>query len=165
MLCLRPRTSYILALVLLRPTVSSGCLCRKTEDILQTTNIRFRGTCNKEGGQNCGHNYLAEELCGGDGCITTIVEAHHLLRGGGGESNKVPSNKNFVRNLSNRNYRNKLADTPIDIASVFAGASVASGVMSPTTRMVDQACIHALRMLVSKEDHPMTPRTMKRLWI
>lgn len=122
------------------------------EDIPRTTNVRFRD------------NDLSEELRGGAGCVTTIVEARRLLRGGGGESNNVPSNENFVRNSSsNRFYRNKLADTPIDVAAVSARASVASGFTSPTTRMVDRARIRASRMLVSKEDQPMTPRTKKRL--
>jgi hypothetical protein len=33
--------------------------------------------------------------------VTTMVEARWLLRGGGGINN-VPSNENFVQNLSNR---------------------------------------------------------------
>jgi hypothetical protein len=36
--------------------------------------------------------------------VTTMVEAHRLLRGGGGINN-VPSNENFVQNSSNRHYR------------------------------------------------------------
>jgi hypothetical protein len=126
------------------------------EDILRTTNIRFRGTHDKVD--------LDEILCGGDGRVTTIDEACCLLRGGGGEPNNVPSNKNFIRNSSKRNYRNKLAYTPIDITAVLARASVTFGVTSPTTRMVDQACVHVLRMLFLKEkDQPMTSRMKKRL--
>ena len=99
------------------------------EDNLQTTNVRFRGTQDEVN--------LAEKLCGGNGRVTMNVEARCLLRGGGGEPNNVPSNKNFIRNSSNCNYHNKLADTPINVASVLARASVASGVRLTTTRMVD----------------------------
>ena len=100
------------------------------EDILQTTNARFRGMYNEEGKQIGENNNLSEELRGGAGRVTMIVEAHCLLHGGGGESNNVPSNENFVRNSSNCFYHHKLADTPIDVAAVMVRASVAYGCWS-----------------------------------
>ncbi len=94
--------------------------------------------------------------------VMAIVEACHLLRGGGGKSNNVHMNVNFVLNSSNHHYSNKLADMPINIAAVLERASISFSVMSPKTRMGDQARVHVSQMLVSKEDQPMIHDAMDK---
>ncbi len=90
--------------------------------------------------------------------MTTIVEARWLLRGGGGINN-VPSNKNFIQNLSNRHYPNNLADVPTDIQAISLRAAVASGVSLPTSSMVNRTRIRALRMMTNKAPPHLMPRT------
>jgi hypothetical protein len=94
--------------------------------------------------------------------VTTILEARQLLCGTGGIDN-VPSNENFVQNLSNRHYRNNLVDISIDVQAILLRAAVASGVSSPTSSMVNQTCIQALRMTANKAPPLLMPRTKKQL--
>jgi hypothetical protein len=82
-------------------------------------------------------------------------------RGGGGNNN-VPSNNNFVCNLFNRHYRNKLADVLIDIQAILLRAVVASGVPLPKSSMVDRTCIRALWMMMKKDPPLLMPWTKKQ---
>ncbi len=91
------------------------------------------------------------------------MDPHQLAWGGG--INNVPSNENFVRNLLNRHYHNKLADEPIDVQAISSRATVASGVISlPITGMVDRTHIKALRLMV-KKNPPTLPQTRERACI
>jgi hypothetical protein len=75
-----------------------------------------------------------DQLCGGDGRggrgggnVTSIAQERHQARG-----NNVPSNKNFVSNSSNRHYRNRLENEPININAASTRAASAAGISSPS---------------------------------
>jgi hypothetical protein len=59
---------------------------------------------------------------------------------------KRPSKDDFIHNLSNHNYQNKLVDVPIDVQAILFRVAIVSGVISlPTTSMVDRTRIKALQ--------------------
>ena len=102
------------------------------------------------------------------GAFTSIAQARRQARG-----NNVPSNENFVSNSSNRHYRNRLENDPININAVSARAASAAGISSPSagaagisspsiTRMVDRTRLKATRKMI---DPSSTPRTKKRACI
>ena len=107
----------------------------------------------------------------GGGSVTSIAQARRQARG-----NNVPSNENFVSNSSNRHYRNRLENEPVNVNVVSARAASAAGISSPSaggaagagisspsvTRMVDRTRLKATRKMI---DPSSTPRTKKRACI
>ena len=105
------------------------------------------------------------------GAFTSIAQARRQARG-----NNVPSNENFVSNSSNRHYRNRLENEPVNVNVVSAMAASAAGISSPSaggaagagisspsvTRMVDRTRLKATRKMI---DTSSTPRTKKRACI
>ena len=61
------------------------------------------------------------------GSVISIAQARHQARG-----KNVPSNENFVSNSSNRHYRYRLENEPINVNAVSARAASAARISSPS---------------------------------